>query len=392
MSESVHFVVVGGGIIGCAVVRSLAQLLPRSTRILLLDRGPIAGATSGSCMGHLMVTPESAQEYAFSAGSVALWREFAAEGHDLHYNPTGALYLADNEADLELLPVLHEQFARNGDRSEILDAARLRELEPGLAVDVPGALYYPGDGVVLPMLAAGAMLRVAARDCDNLEVRPGCAVVGFDRVGERIHAVRTERGTIATPTVINAAGVWSPAIAELLGLPRLPVFPRAGNLAITGHHVSPIRTQLLEVSYLRFAHGAAVVDPEGGDDPGGHALNMQPQSHGSCLIGSTRQFRGMDRTVDDALLRRSLRRAQRYVPAMTGVPIVRTWVGLRPYSADGHPLIGPCPGVDGLWLATGHEGLGISLAPMTGKLLAQQIAGVPTAVDHRPYLPARYAS
>ncbi|MFO1077614.1 MAG: FAD-binding oxidoreductase [Planctomycetota bacterium] len=392
MIETADLVVIGGGIIGCAVVRAAAQLLPPTTRILLLDRGPIAGATSGSCMGHLMVTPENPQEYAFTATSVRLWRELAEEESGFGYNPTGALYLADTAEDLELLPVLHAQFAQNGDRADILDQRALRELEPGLAPDVPGALFYPGDGVVLPMTACGAMLRSARRRNANVVVRPGAAVVGFQREGSRVTGVRTIGGDVATPLVVNAAGVWSPEIAELLGLPRLPVYPRAGNLAVTGHHVSPIRTQLLEVSYLRFAHGATRLDPRGGDDPGAHAVNMQPQTSGGCLIGSTRQFRGMDRTLEPALLRRSLLRAMRYAPALAQAPIVRTWVGLRPYSTDGHPLIGPWPGLDGLWLATGHEGLGISLAPITGLLLAQQIAGVATAIDATPYLPRRFAA
>jgi glycine/D-amino acid oxidase-like deaminating enzyme len=150
---------------------------------------------------------------------------------------------------------------------------------------------------------------------------------------------------------------------------------------------------LLEISYLRFAHGAATVDATRTDqDAGAHAVNMQPQTNGGCLIGSTRQFRGMDKTLNRALLRRSLERAVRYAPGVGTAPIVRTWVGLRPYAIDGHPLIGPWPPVEGLWIAAGHEGLGISMAPMTGMLLAQQITGADTAVDPTPYLPARFVA
>ncbi|HEX5053622.1 MAG TPA: FAD-binding oxidoreductase [Planctomycetota bacterium] len=392
MAETADVVVVGGGIIGCSVVHHLAQLLPRSARLVLVDRGPIAGATSGSCMGHLMVTPDDAQEYAFSSASVRMWRELHERAPVFDYNPTGALYLADTPEDLELLPVLQQQFRDHGDEAFVLDPPQLREREPGLAHDLPGALYYPGDGVVLPMLGAGAMLREAMQQNVHVDVRPGCAVHGFDRDGDRVAAVHTGDGKIATRTVVNATGVWAPELAGMLGQPRLPIYPRAGNLAITGHHVTPIRTQLLEVSYLRFAHGVAQVDPTRTDgDPGGHAVNMQPQTHGGCLVGSTRQFRGMDRTLNRELLHRSLQRAQRYAPGLAAAPIVRTWVGLRPYAIDKHPLIGPWPPVRGLFIAAGHEGLGISLAPITGLLLAQQIAGLSPAIDHTPYLPARFA-
>lgn len=393
MTETADIVVIGGGIIGSSVVYHLAQLLDPSTRIVLCDKGPIAGATSASCMGHLMVTPDDAQAYALTKTSVDLWADLNEQLGGFDYNPTGALYLAETDEDREMIPVLLQQFRDRGDTADVLDPKQLRDLEPGMAEDVPGALFYPGDGVVLPMLAAGAMLRGAQRRNPNVIVRSHCAVTGFERDGERIAAVKTDNGVIATNTVVNACGVWTPGIGELLDQPRVPIYPRAGNLAITGHHVSPIRTQLLEISYLRFAHAASEVDPSKSDaDPGGHAVNMQPQTNGGCLIGSTRQFRGMNKELNRELLKRSLLRAQRYAPAVAHAPIVRTWVGLRPYSIDNHPLIGPWDSVPGYWLAAGHEGLGISMAPVTGLLLAQQIAGVAPSIDVTPYLPSRFAN
>lgn len=391
MTETADIVVIGGGIIGSSVVYHLAKLLDISTKIVVCDRGPMAGATSASCMGHLMVTPDNAQEYALTKTSVDLWAGLNEELGGFDYNPTGALYLAETDEDQEMMPVLHKQFADNGDRADILDKQQLRDLEPGLADDIPGALFYPGDGVALPMLAAGAMLRGAQTRNPSVSVRPFCAVKGFERDGDGISAVVTEHGVIHTKTVVNACGVWAPDVGEMLQQPRLPIYPRAGNLAITGHHVSPIRTQLLEISYLRFAHAASEVDPTKTDvDPGGHAVNMQPQTNGGCLIGSTRQFRGRNKELNRELLRRSLQRAQRYAPGVAHAPIVRTWVGLRPYSIDNHPLIGPWDPVPGFWLAAGHEGLGISMAPVTGLLIAEQIAGRTPTVNVTPYLPGRF--
>ena len=393
MTETADIVVIGGGVIGSSVVYHLSRLLDPSTRIVLCDRGPVAGATSGSCMGHLMVTPDTAQDYVFTKTSVELWGQMNEELGGFDYNPTGALYLAENDEDQEMFAVLQKQFADNGDRSDVLDPKQLRDVEPGLADDVPGALYYPGDGVVLPMLACGAMLRGAQQRNPNVVVRPQCAVTGFEREGGRITAVKTEQGVIATDTVVNACGVWAPDLSERLGERRLPIYPRAGNLAITGHHVSPIRTQLLEISYLRFAHAASEIDPTSTDqDRGGHAVNMQPQRNGGCLIGSTRQFCGMQKDLNRELLHRSLLRAERYTPGIAAAPIVRTWVGLRPYSIDNHPLIGPWDPVEGFYIAAGHEGLGISMAPITGLLLAQQLAGVETELDVTPYLPSRFVA
>jgi glycine/D-amino acid oxidase-like deaminating enzyme len=392
MTETADIVVIGGGIIGCAVAFHLTQTLPADARIVLLERDQIAGATSGSSMGHLMVTPDDAAEYALSATSVRLWRELHERFGGCEFNPTGALYLTDDAADLPLLTQLQAQFASFGERADVLDGKQVRAIDPGLATDLPGALFYPGDGVLLPMFAAGVLLRAAAAANARFRARPFTPVTGFETAAGAIAAVNTGSGRIACKHAVVACGVWTPAVAQQAGLPPLPIVPRAGNLAITGHHGSPVRTQMLEISYLRVAHGAAQADPMRTDvDTGAHAVNLQPQSNGSLLVGSTRQFCGMNRRVNRELLHTSLRRAARYVPALREASIVRTWVGLRPYSLDKHPLVGPWPGLDGMWIAAGHEGLGISLAQITGLLLAQQIAGVPTAVDHRRWLPARFA-
>jgi glycine/D-amino acid oxidase-like deaminating enzyme len=392
MTETTDIAVIGGGIVGCAVVQHLAELLPRSTRIVLLERGQIAGGTSGCCMGHLMVTPDDAQAYALTAASLRLWRELeqSAPGA-VQWNPTGALYLADNDDDLPLLETLRQQFVACGDTAEILAPDRLREREPGLAADIPGALFYAGDGVVLPMFGATAMLRQARQRNAQVQVRTGTEVTGFRVEKGRIAAVRSSRGELVAEHVVLAAGVWTPELGVAMGLPRLPIWPRRGDLAVTAHHTTPVRTQILEVAYLRFAHGAAQVDPTRTDvDRGAHAVNLQPQSNGSCLIGSTRQFAGMRREVNRELLHTSLSRAARYLPALKDAPVVRTWAGLRPYSIDKHPLIGPVPAVKGLYVAAGHEGLGITLAPITGRLIAQGIARAEPEIDPAPYLPARF--
>ncbi len=106
MPETADIVVIGGGVIGSAVVYHLSRLLDPSTRIVLCDRGPVAGATSGSCMGHLMVTPDPAQDYAFTKTSVELWGQMNEELGGFDYNPTGALYLAENDEDQEMFAVL----------------------------------------------------------------------------------------------------------------------------------------------------------------------------------------------------------------------------------------------------------------------------------------------
>ncbi|MEZ5964062.1 MAG: FAD-dependent oxidoreductase [Planctomycetota bacterium] len=386
-TSSPDVVVLGGGIIGCAVAYFLTEA---DVKVCLVERHGIAGGTSGSCQGHLMVTPSPPYFLALTRASVRLWRELRGVLPDFEFRDTGCLWLAETREDVSLLDDVAAQFAAGGERAERLGPRTLREHEPGLADDLAGALLYRGDAVVMPMKAAGALLAGAvARGC---EVRTGCEVAGIRRgAGGRIESVLTTSGEIKTSVVVNCAGVWTPDLTERAGLGRVPIFPRRGDLMITAPGGCAVRTQILEVSYLRTAGGKAKVDPESGEpDPGAHAMNLQPQTHDTILIGSTRQFGSMERKVNRQLLLQSMARAARYVPSLLQTTIVRTWSGLRPYPRDKFPLIGPLPGVPGYYVASGHEGLGITLAPITGKLIAEMVTGKEPSLDPAPVAPGRF--
>ncbi len=388
--KSADVVVVGGGIVGCAIAHYLGQT---NLSVVLLDRGGLASGSSGACMGHLMVTPEPSASYAFTSRSVALWHGLAKELGPFEHAKTGALWLAETEDDMELLTVLQQALRGEGDDlAEILEGAALHALEPGLASDLPGAMLYPEDGVVMPMYAAGAL--AASARANGVSICTHTTVNGFGTNADgSIRAVETSRGTIEAPRVVNACGVWSPDLTAAAGLGRAPIYPRRGDLAITMHHASPVRRQLLEVAYLRVAHGAAASDPRtSAQDPGAHAVNVQPQSNGSCLIGSTRQFCGMRRKVNRELLHTSLGRAARYMPSLRGVPIVRTWAGLRPYTIDHNPILGEVKALPGFYMAAGHEGLGITKSALTGLLIKQMIANETLEVDVSPYAIERFAA
>jgi len=377
VTETTDVVVIGGGIVGCATALFLSR---KGLKVHLVERDGVATGTSGCCMGHLMVTPDPADSYRLTRASVLLWQQLAEElgPRSLEYNPSGAFWLAESDEDMPLLEKLKGELESHGDSAEILDGDELVRREPGLAKGLPGAMFYRDDGVVMPMFAAGAMLRAAV--ANGAEVSFSRPVTGFDfGPGQRVQGVRTSRGPIAADHVVNAAGVWSPELTDLAGLGRAPVYPRRGDLAITMHHTAPVRSQLLEVAYLRVSmsgggKAASPLDPEA--DPGAHAVNIQPQSNGSILIGSTRQFQShYGRVVDRELLRTSLRRAARYLPGLATAPVVRTWAGLRPFSLDKNPIIGPVEDIPGFHMATGHEGLGITMSPITGKLVAQALVG-----------------
>ncbi|MEM7205254.1 MAG: FAD-binding oxidoreductase [Planctomycetota bacterium] len=379
--------VVGGGIIGCCLAYCLARA---GRRVVLLERDAIAGATSGCCMGHLMVVPEPGPMLSLTLAGVRLWKDFHAELGGFELNARGALWLAETAADIELLEQVDATLREAGVQGQQLRNGAIRELEPGLAEDLPAAFLLPEDGVLMPMLAAGAVLRAAIEL--GADVRPFTPARGVERDRDgAIDAVLTDQGAIATPTLIIAAGVWSPEVAAWAGLPDLAMRPRRGDLAITMPRETPVQHQLLEVGYLRTTGAASGGVGASGPDPGAHAVNVQPQTHGTCLIGSTRQFAGFARDVSSDLLQRSLQRAARFVPGLGGARITRTWAGLRPYSADKRPLIGRVTAVPGLWLCTGHEGLGITLAGISAKVVTEQLLGAEPSVPVEAFAPDRFA-
>lgn len=176
---------------------------------------------------------------------------------------------------------------------------------------------------------------------------------------------------------VNAAGAWSPELTR-----GLPVRPRKGHLAITDRYPGFVRHQLVELGYLKSAHGSASESV---------AFNAQPRPTGQVLMGSSRQFGQQSSGIDPPLLGKMLQRAFEYMPGLMELSTIRTWTGFRAATDDKLPLIGPHPSIPRLYLATGHEGLGITTSPGTAELLAAQILGRAPAIPLEPYLPSRFA-
>ncbi|HEY4661146.1 MAG TPA: FAD-dependent oxidoreductase, partial [Terriglobales bacterium] len=177
---------------------------------------------------------------------------------------------------------------------------------------------------------------------------------------------------------VNAAGAWSPALTS-----GIDVKKRKGHLVITDRYPGFIRHQLVELGYLKSAHTVTADSV---------AFNVQPRKNGQMLIGSSRQFGAEHKEVDQEIMRRVLQRAQEYLPALAQTSAIRAWTGFRAATPDKLPLIGPWPSDASIYLATGHEGLGIATSLATARLLADKLTGSSSAIPVEPYLPSRIAS
>lgn len=368
-SHRADAIVVGAGIVGAACAEALTR---EGRRVLVLDSGCTGSGATASAMGHLVAMGDSAAQLSLTSYSLQLWRAVAPRiPDDVELSPCGTLWLAEDEAQLTLVREKHRTLSDASVWSEEVDPATLASLEPSLRPGLAGALFVPGDSVLHPRAAAQWLMELACSQ--GAELRVGETVTTLD-----VHAVHTDAGILHADAVIVAAGARA---AELI--PELPIVPRKGHLVVSDRHATLCRHQLVELGYLRSAHAFAESSV---------AFNVQPRASGQLLVGSSRQLTGWDATVDHEIVRRMIDRAAYFVPGLAGMNPLRTWTGFRPATPDGLPLIGAWPALDGIWIAGGHEGLGITSSLGTAQLIADQMAGRIPAIDPAPYDPARTSS
>lgn len=363
MTRCFDAVIVGGGIVGVACARSLAR---EGLRVALVEPGEIGGAATASAMGHIVVLDDSPAQLALTRYSQSLWRQIIGElSPNVEYTQPGTLWVAGDEEELTGICRKHSVYQAAAIPSELLDPESLERLEPALRRGLAGALRMPEDAVVAPQQAAAFLLQQAnATLLRYRTVSMGCGKVLLSNADELQAAI-----------LINAAGEGAPALT-----PGLPVAMRKGHLAITRPYPGLLRHQLVEMGYLKSAH-VTTTDTV--------AFNVQPRRNGQVLIGSSRQFGAQSREVEPNILSRMFARAAEYIPGLPSLSIERTWTGFRAATPDKLPLIGPSANDPSLYLATGHEGLGITTSLATAQLLADLIAGRPTAIPIKPYLPTR---
>ncbi|MEU6123730.1 FAD-binding oxidoreductase [Streptomyces sp. NPDC047123] len=374
-------VVVGAGVVGaaCAYYAVRAGL-----HVTVIDRGPVAGGTTGAGEGNLLVSDKApGPELELALFSSRLWQELASElpAH-IEYEKKGGLVVASTEPGLAALRAFAAAQAGAGVEAAEVPPDRLTDHEPHLAPGLAGGFHYPQDAQVQPALAAAHLLRAAA-GAGRLTLRLGEEVTAvLTGGGGEVRGVRTHRGEVRAPHVLNAAGTWGGQLARLAGV-ELPVLPRRGFVLVTEPLPRVVRHKVYSAEYVAdVASGSAALQT---------SAVVEGTPAGPVLIGASRERVGFDRTLSVEVLRRLAAQAVGLFPALATVRAIRTYAGFRPYLPDHLPAIGPDPRVPGLLHACGHEGAGIGLAPATGALIAAALTGRETPFAAAPFAPERFA-
>ncbi len=367
MNPANDVAIVGAGIVGAACACECAR---RGLRVVIVDRDTTGAGATAAGMGHIVAMDDSEAQFALTRYSQRLWQELRPElPDDVEYEQCGTVWVAADDEEMQEVERKRGYYGERGVAADVLDEKRLRTLEPNLRSGMKGGLLVPEDGVLYPPCAARFLTESAQARGTRLLFGVSVGHIGDGRV------TLADGSEIRAEFVVNAAGASAPDLT-----PGLAIRKRKGHLVITERYPGFLHHQLVELGYLKSAHSVSSDSV---------AFNVQPRRTGQLLIGSSRQYGAEHKEAEHHMLVRMLQRAQEYMPGLGQMLAVRVWTGFRAATPDKLPLIGPWPGDKSVWLATGHEGLGITTSLGTARVLVDQLLGAKSEIPVEPYLPSR---
>lgn len=355
-------VIIGGGVMGCGIGFRLAQA---GASVTVLERsipGAEASSAAGGILAPQMETDKAGPFLELCLRSRGMYPAFSEElreltGVDIHYLPSGLLSCAFTENEAVKLEATVDWQRSVSLRAELLSGEAARKKEPQLSSRVVAAAYFPDDHQVDNRLLVRALSMAAAKA--GVRFRTGY-VRSVVVEGDRAVGVDVDGETIRADAVVVAAGSWSGLVPNS-GLDPRRVRPAKGQMVA-------LQTRLPLFSSVLFSSEGYLV----------------PRKDGRVIAGSTLEFKGFEKSVTAEGLSKILNMAMSLVPALADAPVEETWAGLRPYTDDHSPLLGPGP-LPGLFLATGHFRNGILLAPITARVVSEAVLGKKPSVDLRPF-------
>ena len=379
--------VIGAGVIGTSCAYHLVK---KGLSVALVDRNNVARGTSGHCDAvALIVDKQPGVDAAMGYASIQRFLELQNElDSDFELHQRGCLYACDTEQEMEVAAQYARDMQADGYNVNALSPKELLEHEPFLAKDLIGGLFSDIDLGLNPYKLCFAFVDTVLGK--GLDLYTYTNVTGVRLDGEkRVQGVDTDKGFIPCGKVVNACGVWSPEIGRMAGL-EIPVEPRKGVILVSAPSFKFCNQKVQEFGYMisKFSNHECKRDPE--LEKYEVSFVIEPTDANNVLIGSSRNFAGYDISTEMEIIHVIAKRAIRFYPILKDLNCIRTYAGLRPFLADHLPLITQVDEVPGYYIATGHEGDGISMAPTTGRLISELIAGEEPYLDLTPFSFNRY--
>lgn len=359
-------VVIGGGVIGTSVAYYLAR---EGVEVALVDKDDIASGTSSACDGFIMLqTKEPGPKLKMALESAKIFQSLDKQlGYDIEYKKNGGMVVIETEEELEVISSLVNRQKKLGLEVELLDKNQMMKRQPYLSNHFLASTYSPADAQVHPIKLTLGFAQAARNH--GAKFYPFTQVKRIKVKGTQVNSVVTTKGEIRTKAVVNAAGVGAPEIGKMVSL-QIPITPRRGQILVTEQVPPLVKGILTSTAYLRAKSKKESPSTANQDiERLGAGLIVEQTEDGNLLIGSTREFVGYNRRTSYEGVCTILRCATRALPVLQEIHAIRSFAGLRPTTPDGLPIIGETPGLKGFFIAAGHEGDGIALSPVTGKLV-----------------------
>ena len=380
-------VVIGAGVIGTSTAYHLVK---KGMSVALVDKGDVASGTSSHCDAMAMLTDKQpGADAALGYASIMRFLELGDElSYDFELRQEGSLYVCENDSQLELATNYVKQMQTEGYDVHIADPKELQEREPFLAKDLVGGIWSSVDCGLNPYKLCFAFVQTVLGKGLDLYAHNEVTGIVRDEKGA-VCAVETKNGTLHTKNVVNAAGVWANAIGKMVDV-DIDVKPRKGVILITNATFPICHQKVQDYAYndVKFGSSGYKLDPL--VEKYNVAFTIEPTMGNTVLVGSSRNIMGYSLNTEIEVVQAIAKRALRFYPILKDLNCIRAYAGLRPFLEEHLPLITDVEKVPGYWIATGHEGDGISMAPMTGQLMAEMMTGEKPYLDVTPFSYHRY--
>ncbi|HHY69743.1 MAG TPA: FAD-binding oxidoreductase [Firmicutes bacterium] len=382
MSKVCDVIVVGCGVIGAAITYYLSA---SGMEVVAVEENDVGSGTSSRCDGNVLVIDKKPGfDCELALKSQELFETLEDDiSFDVEYRQLGSVLAVETEAQAEGAAQWHSAMSRSGVRVKYIESSDVHAHEPMLAQDIVGLFECASDSSLNPMNLVYGYVLAAQNNGAVIKTRTKAKRLLLD-TQHHIKGVETSEGTILAPLVVISAGVWTPQIVRTCGV-DVPIVPRKGHIIVSERTFKVASRKIQEFGYImaKFGEeGQRDVEPE--MEKYGIAMVFEPTPHENFLIGSSREFAGFDTTCNMEVVSLMAKRAIRFFPCIEDVRVIRTYAGLRPYTQDHRPIISKVDQVPGLYIASGHEGDGIGLAPITGLLVSEMLLGCTPSVPLEP--------
>lgn len=377
--------IIGGGIIGCSIAYYTSKY---GRDVTIIEKGEFVSGTSSRCDGNILaIDKDPGFDSQMSLVSQKLVTDLSEElEHSFEYRATGSILVCESDEEMEAAQQWVNRQKKAGLPFRMLDRQDIREESPFFADDLLGGLECATDSTVNPYLLAFSLLSEAQKFGAKAFKQTEVKSMKIETNGSFV--VETTNGTFTAKQVVNAAGVWAPKIGQMLNV-NIPIEPRKGHIIVASRQQHVGCRKVMEFGYLisKFG-GKRKVDAL--TEKYGVALVFEPTESQNFLIGSSREFVGFHTRINNEVIKCIANRAIRFYPKMADMMVIRSYAGLRPWTEDHLPIISRVEHIPNYFIAAGHEGDGISLAAVTGKVIEELLNEKETIIPIEPLRLSRF--